>query len=601
MHPRMSERPLVRQPHAWGTVFAWACFGVSVFLAALLWVQMVWEPIPRFGNSDQWTGTPQISQQPFVQAVLEGHNRVPTYIQNALIWIDYHWLDYQVALPRLFVFVAWPLGTWWFLLVLRRSRLPDGAAPWVTSFAIALWTAFVNRDNLVQPWRAMESTGIWLLFSVAVALLLRFRADVARREDSERPPWLWFLAASACAWTALYLHGGFALLPIILVLAAASDRRSRSLLLAAGLILAVFLWHYHGVHTMPLSRRGQPLHLGELLFGYLISMSSLVYVIALPYVGAQVAATATVVTSAVALLTTTALGWRLVRRRASDAEVVSLAMLLYAATLTLAIVVVGVRFRGWRDALSVRYLSYSIYTLIGLCVAASTFVADRATSGTRRRVLQFGALAVFGVLSAAAWRSDLQHVERYRQEELLASSAAIPITLDPWTPPDQWFFANRYFAESARLSRDAMVRDGKFLFATDAFASFDRLRRERTMGAASTCPGRFAVAELRDVPAAPPGLVEVRFTWREFGSAVSTMFALADEAGHVSGWAPGPGRAERRTGLTAWMDWFIRDGGRLTFRGYLRLPAGERGVRIAPVGGDGRVMCVSDVLGATLP
>jgi len=481
--------------------------------------------------ADEWPVTQLVSSSSFFDAVWAGHNGVPSYFQNALWWADYHWLDYRGVMPRWFQDAVWLLTLLAFFRVLRRAGLTTPAAVWITTLLVSLWFTHANRAHYLHyVWRGFETSLVFLLVAISLLFLLRFR--LISSDQTVRQSIGPVAGALACAWPALYMHGGFAVLPIV-ALSVVLLRPKGPIIISTAAVLILFLWHYKSVHYQPGSMADSTVPFSELLFAYAVIIAAIPYQLIAKIAGPT---TAGVTAVAIGLLFVAMLirtGWRLLRKQATSIDLAAFVLMSYPAILALAAVMVRAREHGWEYVLASRYSNFSVYVLMGfsLLLFQSRESSPHFKSRSLVHAAGFCSLAIIGLLS---WLGIFQSLREAPAVRNSLENYMIPYTLDPWTLPPSPMTTERRMQAAADMRAD-LLAGGKSVFGSALYRQY--AATDITAADLSILPEEISRISL--IHAAPSGqgkLALLSIAWPPQYSA-SSHLCIFVSAQEKAGWA----------------------------------------------------------------
>ncbi len=446
--------------------FSFLAMGCALALGLLAVVESWGFRVPYL-FADDWVVARTITGGGLRDAILAGHNGVPSYVQNALWWIDYNWFDYRLVLPHLAELVFWLAGTAFLLKSFGAAGLSRPASRGLAAFFVLLWFSWPNRAQFFHyRFRGVEATGVIMLLAAAIWLVLAYRR---RTRDASRRNAVFLLAGSlAVAWAAIFMAGGFGVLPVVAI-AVLLNRPAPRERYGAIVVLALFLVFFHAVHYQPPqldAARSAPWT--DYFLGFSAFVAQVPYMMVEPLLGAL---PARILSLGIGLLVVTrmaGLAWATWRGRADDRETVAMILLGFVCLVALGAIWVRVSEHGWAYALSDRYSSYSVLVLIALALTDGLPARGRGLP----RPIGFGCLLLVGLLAAGHAAHGIRAAPRLRP---LMETYMIPYTFEPpFLPPGFLSTARRDAA--ARDIRPALLGGGKSVFGSESYAQFDRLR-----------------------------------------------------------------------------------------------------------------------------
>ncbi len=513
---------------------------------------------------DEWVVTATVLSKPMLEAVLSGHNGVPSYLQNLLWHLDLTLLDYRGLLPEFAENVALIAGLTLLLTSLRIAGMSGSGVAWLAALFLSLWFSSANHEQYANyVWRGVEAAGV--LACLGAALLFAVLSVRARGDGQQRRELTMALAALACAWLALYFHGGFAVLPLVAVFLATSSPRWQTRL-ASIVVAALFAWHFTEVHfTATAAGVDDAATLRQRLVGAMVLPASLPYTLLTDIVGGELAmATA-------ALITLTGVGLVVVvarrcwRHAATPLDAAIFVLLSYPLLIAFATVWVRVDATStWTMVLAPRYTNYSVYFLVALAAGGLQAGAGRG----RWLLMPAAALGLLAWLDGVIdFRATWRHQERQQ-------AYMVPYTLEPWTLAPRPTITARQ-RDHAQSYRAILRTAGANVFSARSYRIFTRARTQPiALGGLPDCRIQWKVLQFDDIHGRK--LYELRGKLGRGAPFSPDSVLFVDEAGAPLGWAP----------------FFPHLLSRSVFRGYTWIPAGAF---VTPVVVDekGKPLCAS--------
>ena len=440
--------------------------GVTLLLAGSLFVVCLpalqglvesWRITVPYLYADEWPVVERVSAATWSDALRVGHNGVPSYYQNAVWWLDYHRFGQRGVFPRCFQDGLMALGLLVFARLVRWCGLSRCDTAWFMSLVVSLWYTGANSAQFFHyVWGGFEKSLAFLLLAASSTFLLGLIQSPQPRKGS-------LFATLATAWAALYMHGGFALLPVMAVVIFL-NRPSRPRAAITAVVALLFVLHYHGLHYQPGDVPGATTPVWEWLYGFCLLVAGIPYQFLVELVGPVGAGVGAVALTAMVLTVAAGLTRKILRRRATSLDNVSLVFMGYALLLALAAVVVRARLNGWEYVLASRYSNMSAFALIGLMLAwlslGQRICVERLGVTIRRAGWAFvAALFLFSCFGSVKF---LRSVPVRRNS---VQTYMIPYTLEPWSLPADGMTSPRALQAAAQM-RDRMIDNKKGVFGS---------------------------------------------------------------------------------------------------------------------------------------
>jgi hypothetical protein len=273
----------------------------------------------------------------------------------------------------------------------------------------------------------------------------------------------------ATAWSALYMHGGFALLPVIAIVLLLARPNPRGVAITLGVAL-LFLLHYHRVHYQPEEGVGATVPVWEWLYGFCLLVAGMLYHLLVGPVGPVGAGVGAVALALTVVGVSAGLALKTVQRKATALDLIALVFMGYALLLALAAVVVRARVFGWEYVLASRYSSMSIFAAVGLLLAWWNRVRQGGLTGCSALIRPAG-LATLVALFFLLVLGMLDFLRGLPPRNNSVQTYMIPYTLEPWSLPAAGM-TNPRRMRSAAYMRDRLVANNKGVFGSRAYQCY---------------------------------------------------------------------------------------------------------------------------------
>lgn len=555
-------------------------------LSLMVWLAAGNDAMPAL-TLDEWVVTDTISSGGFMDAVRKGHNGTPTYIQNLLWRIDYDHFNYEGGVGRWFQNGALVLGFMLLMTAIYKTGVGMGKTCWAASLFLLLWFSVPNSAHYGSwyVWRGVESSGILLLLGAALCTGLQI---IRRGRCLDRHTAAYFVSAVVAAWLALYLYGGFAVLPVLLGLLALTSR-DRRLWGASAFILVLFAGHFLVVHATEPSASAMAGSIRTVLFGMVLILTNLVYLPAYDLSGS--AWTAGILASCLAVCGAAFGGWLLYALRASSEkrELRFTAAVLLGYPLLIALAIAYARLvheADWLYATAWRYRNYSALFMVGLLLAAWSL----PKTWDALPVIKRSKRAFTCLIMAAALLGGFISTRDYHKGwwmPALFQSKAVPFTLEPWALPDHNVVSHRRRAHASNYQQRLQEKGGN-MFAAAGYKAYRSL-----LDSPDSAVGRDGITpcytgwEPVTIEKLPQGnLVEIKGWMPGPWCNRQAGLIFLDAAGIVRGWGP-----RHRSGGRIWEPGFRQpDTGNYVW-GYALVPPQTRQLQAVLIDRDGNWLC----------
>ena len=501
---------------------------ISCVWAWLLLLETHYPEVP-YWFADEWSVISLAQHTPFWETVQAGHNGTPSYIQNGLWWLDFHVLKTEGTLQRWMQTLFFGVAALLFFIALRRCGMSRTARLFTLCLLVSLWFSHANRAHFFHyVWRGFETSLALML--IMAALVVLFRPDKNSNEYSRFK--MNEILALLIAWPALYMHGGFGVLPIF-ALAIFLQRPSRNVMVITATLLVLFLWHYKSVHYQPEHVYQDSTPLWEWIYGYAMILGGIPYHLVKHFINAKSAGIVAAATSIIAVSCFTYLGWRGVQGRLTRIQTMAFVFLGYPMILALAAVIIRARVHGWEYLLAARYSIFSIYIILAFALLLYDWQFNTRQKQWKNALTRATYLYL-ALLIGLSWHGSFRVLADAPSLNQSMQTYMIPYTLDPWTlAPGPATSPRR--VQSAEAMRNGLIQDGKSVFGSKPYLRF---------ASATHLPSDIEsiplaieqVAVLHATPVNNQRLLHLSLNWPDAIPKSHHLCVLAD--GHsLSGWA----------------------------------------------------------------
>lgn len=564
-------------------VAVWSLFLFSVARALFVIIETNQIDNP-FLFADEWVVSEIITTQPFIDASLAGHNKVPCYIQNALWWIDYTWLGYTGILPAIVQIGGWLLGLILFSVVLRAGRVSWTILLFCLSMVLIFWFSLANADQYsFYRWRGVEASLIFLFLSLTLYFVGKFRSY--QKLPTNSFSMLAFFAASITSWAALYVHGGFPLLPITLFVLMFSESEQKKYMMLGGGLLTVFISLF--LYFAPTLGAQPEVESGTIMLGFLVVLSSLPYTLLKPLVGQQGALCCAGIIGLSALGILGVLLARLIKKKMTTLDIIAFFLLAYSAIIALSITQVRISVHGWEYALSGRYANYSIYVLFGMMFYAVGEILQEDKKRILPTTIAFGCFSLIIPLGALSLIGTIKGVESINAQKMMFEAQMVPYTLRNWLLPPRPHFTNRRKVGGEKI-HDTLLEHSSNVFRSLPYKTY--FAAERISASEMHLPLCFKKIKPVQKDFIQEGLLaEISLVLEKPWSEVDGSILFTTLSGDAAGWAV----RQRCIGC------FLQDitghrGRQQSILGYMLFEEPPFSARALLVNKEGEAVCISD-------
>lgn len=442
----------------------------AICLSLTIWLMAGRRTMPSL-SLDEWVVTDNIISRGLIPAVLIGHNRHPTYIQNLIFKLDLDHFNYKKQLPHWFQNAALTAGILLLLYAVYQTGIGLSRVGWTASLFLILWFSPPNSAHFGSwyLWRGIESSGVLLFLSISLVAALQVVSANGRFNTSIV---CCYLITSAAAWIALYFHGGFTVLPIILLLLALTtgDRRLRAM---GAIIVVFFAFHFLHVHPFHSAHSQAGFYPKSMFTGIVLVLTNLLFIPVYELTGSR--SIATLAGGAISVSGIALALWLLYQLFTSPEKkalrLIAVALLGYTLMIAASIAYARLLHEpDWKYAMCWRYRNYSVYFFVGLLLAAWS-LPDSLSAYRTAKLVRYGNVLILACSAFLIGFTSMSTMKNLWWMPSFYHATTVPFTLEDGVLPHRSVITEKR-RRHANNYRDLLRKKGGNVFSAKAYRAY---------------------------------------------------------------------------------------------------------------------------------